>query len=540
MKRLLYIFESKYATAFCIIFAIANRIIFATLYSTIGRDARMQITYAKNFLAGKGLGVTKYFTANLNDPVFDTTQHFPPGFSFVIIPFIKLFKNDEYSAVLAFDIVTIFFFVFAARMLARAGGLPLAFRNILTLIVGCSQYPFIMSGSSTDLVGLTIILFGITFLIKITDPGGQLKPTTLFLYSLVFFLPSFFRYMYIPVSLLFPVIIILLGVYTGNKAVRSLGLRSGLYVLSLTFFLLFLSYKLSGNSVYVYDAGRGIFFNQLVHWYPYIPASFINLDFIAQLIARVAGISYTNVFKIFEVLNTILLAFLSFLLLRYLLSLKRIQLNKSSVLILSGTAICLCVLFVITYFSLTYKPQLYGIYLWNYNYESRYFAFIYIFLPVMLLLCVSVYSSLLKNIIFKGIIFTGLFLLFVEVIHGVYYNVKIVKREKDVMAIKDRVADYKQFPEIVKELTEKYPQHELLITASDQVFLQSASQMGYKAIFDYTNLNTVSLKVSKKSLLLFPVHETDEWLMKEYLQKRKPRLLTKMAGTLFYIEEINP
>lgn len=540
MKRLLHILESKYATAFCIIIAIVNRIIFATLYSTIGRDARMQITFTKNLLAGKGLGVTKYFTADLNNPVFDTVQHFPPGFSFAIIPFIKLFNNDEYKAVLAFDIVTVFFFVFAVRIVAKAVGLSLALRNILMLIVGCSQYTFIMSGTSTDTIGLTFVLLGLIFLIKIITHSGQLKPTTLLLYSLVFFLPSFFRYMYLPVSILFPVLIFLSGIYAKNKALRSTGFKSGLYVMFLIFIMLFLSYLYSGSSVYVYDTKRGVLFNQLVHWYPYIPASFINLDFIAQIVARVSGISYTNAFKIFEALNVILLAFLLLVLIRYLFPLKKIQLTKTSVFILSGSAISLSILLLLTYFSLTYEPQLYGIYLWNYNYESRYFAFIYIFLPIILLLCVSAYTSLIKKFFFKCIIFTGLFILFLEVIHGVYYNVKIVMMKPEVIAIRDRVADYQQFPDMIKELGSKYPEHEILVSASDQVFLQSASQMGYKAIFDYTNLNTTNLHVSKKSILLFPVHETDEWMMKEYLQKKKPTLLTKTAGTLFYLEEIDP
>src|SRR6185436_15983250 len=103
MKRLLAIFESKFATVFCLLFAMANRIVFATLFSEIGRDARVQITIAKNLIAGKGLGVTKYFTADLATPVFDKHQLFPPGFSFSIIPFLKIFQND-YTAVLAFDI----------------------------------------------------------------------------------------------------------------------------------------------------------------------------------------------------------------------------------------------------------------------------------------------------------------------------------------------------------------------------------------------------------------------------------------------------
>lgn len=540
MKRLLQIFESKYATVFCIIFAIANRIIFATLYSTIGRDARMQITFAKNLLAGKGLGVTKYFTTDLNSPVFDTVQHFPPGFSLSIIPFIKLFNNDEYRAVLAFDILTIFLFVFAARILAKAAGLPVALQNVLMLIVGCSQYTFVMSGSSTDTIGLTFLLLGVAFLIKIIVHAGQLKPTTLLLYSFVFFLPSFFRYMYLPVSFLFPVLIFLFATYAKSKALRCAGIRSGLYVMLLVFMMLFLTYTYSGNSVFVYDTGRGIFFNQLVHWYPYIPASFINLDLVAQLIVRVSGISYTNAFKIFEVVNTVLLALVLMLLLRCWFPLKKMQLTNPAVFILSGSAIAISILLLLSYFSLTYEPQLYGIYLWNYNYESRYFAFIYILLPIILLLCISAYASPMRNIFFRVIIFTGLFMLFLEVIHGIYYNAKIVMMRPEVMAIRDRVADYKQFPSMIKDLESKYPAHQILVSASDQVFLQSASQMGYKAIFDYTNLNTTNLRVNKKSLLLFPVHETDEWLMKEYLQKRKPQLLTRFAGTLFYLEEINP
>src|SRR6188474_2117312 len=177
MKRLLQIFQSKYATVFCLLFAIANRIVFITLYSTIGRDARVQITLAKNFLAGKGLGITKYFTTDLTTPVFDTTQIFAPGVSFTIIPFLKLFNNDEYSAVLAFDIVISILFVIAVRSLGKKAGLPIALNNILTLIAGCSQYTFITSGSSSDTIGLTFILFSLSILIKTIESSGQKKIT---------------------------------------------------------------------------------------------------------------------------------------------------------------------------------------------------------------------------------------------------------------------------------------------------------------------------------------------------------------------------
>ena len=540
MKRLLQILESKYATAFCIIFAIANRIVFATLFSTIGRDARVQITLAKNFLAGKGLGVTKYFAADLNTPVFDTTQLFAPGVSFIIMPFLKLFNNDEYKALLALDIVICIFFVIAVRSLGKKAGLPIALNNILTLIAGCTQYTFFMSGTSSDTIGLTFILFGLSILVGTIEKSGRKKLVTLLLYSLIFFLPAFFRYMYLPLSVLFPIIIIAFGVFYKNKTLRITGTWLFVFVIFFIVLMLSLSSWFNGNSLYVIDTGRGIFFDQLIHWYPYIPSAFINIDFAAQLIAKVTGVNYIDAFIFFEVVNIIFFLFLIFQLLRWFLF-KRIQLNKSSIFIISGAAISLCILSLLAYFALTYKPQLYGIYLWNYNYESRYFAFIYIFLPILILLFLSLfYTSSLKNIILKCILFAVALLLFIEVLHGVYYNVKILTRHKDVLAIKDRVADYVQFPDMLKELGAKYPQHEILISASDQSFLHNASELGYKAIFDYTSLNKVDLKVEKKSILLFPIHETDVWVMKDYLERRKLVILTKMAGTVFYFEELNP
>jgi hypothetical protein len=539
MKRLLQILESKYVTAFSIIFAIANRIVFATLYSIIGRDARVQITLAKNFLAGKGLGVTKYFAADLNTPVFDTTQLFAPGVSFIIMPFLKLFNNDDYKAVMALDIVICIFFVIAVRSLGKKAGLPIALNNILTLIAGCTQYTFFMSGTSSDTIGLTFILFGLSILVELIENPGRKKPVTLLLYSFIFFLPSFFRYMYLPVSVLFPIIIIAFGIFYKNKTLRITGTWLFVFAVSFIIFMLSLSSWLNGNSLYVIDTGRGIFFDQLIHWYPYIPAAFINIDFGAQLIAKVTGVKYINAIIFFEVVNIIFFLFLVFQLVRWFL-LKRIQLNKSSIFILSGTAISLCILSLLAYFSLTYKPQLYGIYLWNYNYESRYFAFIYIFLPILILLFLSFYKSFSKSFIFKWILFGAALLLLIEVAHGIYYNAKILTRHKDVMAMKDRVADYMQFPGMLKELGAKYPQHEILISASDQSFLHNASELGYKAIFDYTSLNKIDLKVGKKSILLFPIHETDVWVMKEYLERRRPVILTKMAGTVFYFEELSP
>jgi hypothetical protein len=43
---------------------------------------------------------------------------------------LKLFNNDEYNAMLAFDIVISIFFVIAVRSLGKKAGMPIAINNI--------------------------------------------------------------------------------------------------------------------------------------------------------------------------------------------------------------------------------------------------------------------------------------------------------------------------------------------------------------------------------------------------------------------------
>jgi hypothetical protein len=63
--------------------------------------------------------------------------------------------------------------------------------------------------------------------------------------------------------------------------------------------------------------------------------------------------------------------------------------------------------------------------------------------------------------------------------------------------------------------------------------------MGYKAIFDYATLNKSELKLKVPAILLIPVHYTEAWRMKEYVEKKHPQIIITISGTTFYIEELN-
>jgi len=194
---------------------------------------------------------------------------------------------------------------------------------------------------------------------------------------------------------------------------------------------------------------------------------------------------------------------------------------------------------MLAYLSLTYKAQDWGEYKWTYSYDIRYFAFIYILIPLLLFYSMYFYPEVLKNLFLKFFLSLIILGFIIEVAHGIYYNVKIVTGHESLNIIRDRDKDYRSFHGLLQDLKNQNPGKEILVCAPDQFYLHSASQMGYKAIFDYTNLNNSDLKPASKSILLVPVHKQDAWIMKDYVEKKHPRIITVIAGTTFYKEELD-
>ncbi len=541
MTRLIQIFQSKYVSAFCIIFAIANRIIFTTLYSQIGSDTKIQLTFAQNLLAGKGMGVTKYFTNDLNTSIFDTHQWFPPGFSIAILPFLKLSGGDEFKAVLIFDIITAVLFIIAVRCLGKKAGLPPYLNNIVTLITGCSQYVFFMDWASTDAISLCFLLFALAKTIDIIDRKQSLTLLQSFSYGILFCLPFFFRYMYLPAALLLPSFVLLFGIVSKNRELKKGGIKLLISCCSLLAFLLVYNLFAAGNALYVHNVGRGFYFNQLVGWYPFFPASFINLDFAAQSIERISGIGYSRVMVYFRIINVILFVLSLIMLMRYIhTGIRNLLFSRHYIFITIGSAITFTIILLLAYFSLTYKELTWGLTTWTHVQDARYFSYIYIFIPLLFFTGFHFYLSFFMRSYILPFVFIALCLFGIEVLHGVYYNIKITRSHSDLVVIREADKGYRNFSAIIAEIGKQHPDRQVFVSSPDQYYLHAASQIGYKAIFDYENLGRTDLKVSTSSILIMPVHQQELIIMKDYIEKKKPQLFSTVSGTYFYAEQINP
>ncbi len=541
MNRLKKIMESRVAGILCFLFAIANRIIFASLYSIIGVDTKMQLAYTKNLLAGKGMGITKYFTNDLNTAVFDTYQVCPPGFSLAIIPFLKVFGGDEHKAVLAYDIVVAILFVFAVRLLGKRAGLSPLFTNIITLIAGCSQYIFFMAWSTTDAICVCLTLFAITATVGIINKKESIGLSKVIGVGLLFTSSFYFRYMYLPIAFLLPFLILLFGFILKNKNLKIVGVKtlgaSGFFVILLFVF----SLSVSGNALHVTGVERGFFIEQFAECYPFLPASFINIDFGAQLIQRGFGMEYSRVIFYLQIINPVILVLLIFVLWKYLNTQKKnVQFSSHSLFIIMGSFVSLTIIFLLAYLTLTYKELSWGYHRWTFVGENRYFAFVYVFVPVAFLIALYHYRSFFKKPIILLLAFIGLSCLGIEVIHGIYYNARILVVHKDLAYIRDSDNGIKRFPALITAIKKQYPGREVLVCSKDQLFLHTASEMGYKAIFDYDNFLKGDLKVSSKSILIMPINTTDVVVVNEFIEKQKLQLVNTISGISFYTQEIDP
>jgi hypothetical protein len=398
-----------------------------------------------------------------------------------------------------------------------------------------------MSYSSTDVVSISLVLFAMSAMIGITDKKRRLTAIEVILYGFVFFLPCFFRYMYLPVTVLLPLFIIFYGLYIKNGQFKKTGIK---LMISTAVFLIVLfgtTTAYSGNAIHVYNAGRGIFIDQVFHWYPFLPASFINLDFAAQQVAKILNINYSQVISLFEIINVISFFLSIFLLIRYFISYKKISsLSRHFIFVISGSVISLAILVMLTYLSLTYKAQDWGNYKWTYNYDVRYFAFIYIFILLLFFTVVYYYPSLLRKRLIRLLDFIIIFCLAIEFLHGVYYNAKIIMHHQDLSFIRNGDMSYRKFPPVLTGLKKQYPDRQIFVCSPDQFYLHTAAQMRCKAIFDYANLNKAKLNLSAESILVLVVHKQDTWIMKEYIQKHNPQLVSTIAETDFFIEETSP
>jgi hypothetical protein len=157
-----------------------------------------------------------------------------------------------------------------------------------------------------------LFLIGLSQLIKLlTEKDFSIKKSILV--SFLLFLPCFFRYNYPAISLATIVGLLFIAYIKKDTLLKRKGWRLFLFTSLFTVAFFVFMKLLTGHAGYALPTERGFYPENILHWFPVVPSSFINIAF---LVLR--AISYCRyIFKNFlqwclEIINVIVVISLIF------------------------------------------------------------------------------------------------------------------------------------------------------------------------------------------------------------------------------------
>ena len=498
---------------------------------------------SKSLLEGKGLGVPQYFTTNTVTPVYDFTPLWPPGYPILLAPFLKLFNYNIYWATTTLDIIFCVALIFVIRKICRQIGLPIAAINIMTLIAGCFEYTFINESLPTDSISIVLFLIAFSQLIKLLiSKDFRIKKSILV--SFLLFLPCFFRYNYPAISFAAIVGVLFIGYVKKDTLLK----RKGWWLFMLTglitaIFFVFMK-LLTGHTSYATPTERGFYPENILHWFPVVPSSFINIAFLTSQAIHIVGISFKTSMQWLEIINLIVVISLLLFFLASLFRKKTFEdLSSLKLFLLLGAFASAGLFALLGYMSFTYKMQMGFTNSWNYVYEPRYFAFAVLFFQIAFLSWYFIYfkKKLAKNVFAKILAVLCFFILFVEVTHNIYFHGKVALDFKKYKSAVYREQDYSYYISLIENIKDKYPDHEIWATApGDNFYSYLATYHGYIGIADANNLKTNMVKVKAKTLLILMLYDHEVNAYQNFLSESAILRSERVSNSNFYQIELKP
>ena len=538
MKSIFEFLSSKKATWLFALIAVACRIINVLFVSEGGRDKIYLALQSKNLLAGNGLSISKYFAATIETPVYDVTPMWPPGYPILLAPFLEIFDYDVYWATTTLDIISCILFIILVRRIAIELEFPIAAVNIVTLITGCFDYAFIYESLPTDAPSFVLFLFGSLLLLRVIQ-NERLQLTKLILVAVFLFLPCTFRYSYPPLSIAALIAVIVWGLYLNKRLIIKKGLIS-LTILSVLLISFFIGLRsATGKSGYIVDTGRGFFPENFLDWAPIGPGAFLNTFFTISQLKNITALSVTRAFNLLEVISAIML--IGILVFFFYLFFKKkffksIDPFKSFLLI--GFFISAATCTSLAYLSLTYKPQPgWG----NYLGEPRYFMFVTLYLQLIFIGWIFLFTSWKESFFQKLIVVTFSLLLFIEITHSIYFHSKVALNFDKYRSASYKEADYVYFTEMMKPFGSSHPHADVLVISDgDEFYPLMGSFLGYKGVYDGLVLTKSFSSLKKKTILILALYDPELPAYESFLTGQKAQLLNRVNNVNFYRVDITP
>ena len=543
MNKLAAFFSKRSVGLFIIFLAVVHRIINVLFVSYYGRDKLFLVLQSKSLLEGKGLGVPQYFTTDAVSPVYDFTPLWPPGYPIMLAPFLKLFNYNIYWATTTLDVIVCVALIVIIRKICGQIGFSAAATNIMTLIIGCFEYTFINESLPTDTISLVLFLFGFSLVLK-TVMTPSFSVGRMMMVSFILFLPGFFRYNYPAVTFSLIAAVLFIAYLKGDVLIKKKGwLLFGFTLLfTLAFFIIMSS--VTGHAGYATVTERGLYPDNIVHWFPVVPSSFINIAFLTSQLIKFTGISFDTLMQLLEIINVIAIAALLFIFFKNIFRKKIFHdLTPFRLFMITGGAASLGLFILLGYMSLTYRVQTGISNNWNYVYEPRYFAFAVVFLQLLFIGTYLVFYKpvFLKYVLLKIIGWICLFLLVVEISHNIYFHTKVGFNFNYYKSSVYREQDYSYYISLLNDIDKLYPGYEVWAAAPGDNFYQYlATYHGYKGLADAGSLRNKPVPVNKNTILILMLFDHETQAYSSFLAGAVILDQDKKQNSNFFVIELKP
>lgn len=296
--------NSQKATVLCFLFAAICKVLLIHVFFSFSHDLILQGLAARSMAEGHGFTIPQVHAANLSKLVYDPLQGWPPAFSAAIVPFYFLLnRNIEAASLVAICTFAVLFIPLAGKLLKQLE-FPTWVINLFILFYGLSIPQYLEAFSATDqpaLMCYMLVCCQLLLFTKRPDKSGQYG----ILIGISCALSVWFRYMYLPVSFVLPVLLLWNGCIQKDKHFKKAGLYALAINLILVGLLLLFEYLHTGSAAYYRPAERGFFLSNLRSVNPFVLTTFTALHFYTMKLSWLLHIPYLQSRQIITVIGFI-------------------------------------------------------------------------------------------------------------------------------------------------------------------------------------------------------------------------------------------
>ena len=271
-----------------LVLACIMKCIVLSTFNWVSGDKSLQIAAANSINAGRGYSLRITDPSNISGTDHLLTE-WPPLYSVMVAPFLRLTNGNERSAALILEcIFGVLGLVIIAAILKKLS-IPPGFVILIVWFKALEINEAIEGRNSTDQIALVFFTASLYFTLLFYERRSYMP---VFAMSACLSLMALTRYMYLPISLLYAGMLLLIGIIRKDRCDQFGGLIA-IACVSIAIAMLFLfNNSGSGQYYYVDPAPRGIFLENLRFFYPVVWQAFGNVHlFMTQMLFHASPLS---------------------------------------------------------------------------------------------------------------------------------------------------------------------------------------------------------------------------------------------------------